>query len=135
VLVDTAAMRLITTPEALRRHLVTTNLFGDILSDERSGARGRPGPGPSGNIGRDAAIFEPVHGSAPDIAGPGIANPTATFLAVAMLLDYLGENQIANSVRQAVEGTLRDGIHTPDLGGRATTLAVIESVVERLARS
>jgi homoisocitrate dehydrogenase len=134
MLVDTAAMRLITAPERFDV-LVTTNLFGDILSDEAAALVGGLGLAPSGNIGQTHAIFEPVHGSAPDIAGQGTANPTATFLAVAMLLDYLGENQIANSVRQAVEGTLRDGIHTPDLGGRATTLAVIESVVERLARS
>jgi len=134
MLVDTAAMRLITDPERFDV-LVTTNLFGDILSDEAAALVGGLGIAPSGNIGQTHALFEPVHGSAPDIAGQGIANPIATFLAVAMLLDHLGEQQTAANVRQTVEATLRDGPHTPDLGGSATTTAVTQSVVERLARS
>ncbi len=134
MLVDAAAMRLITAPERFDV-LVTTNLFGDILSDEAAALVGGLGLAPSGNIGEEHALFEPVHGSAPDIAGQGIANPTATFLAVAMLLDHLGEAQVATNIRRAVEATLRDGPHTPDLGGKATTTAVTQSVVERLARS
>ncbi|HHX64945.1 MAG TPA: isocitrate/isopropylmalate dehydrogenase family protein [Chloroflexi bacterium] len=131
LLVDTAAMRLITSPETFDV-LVTTNLFGDILSDEAAALVGGLGLAPSGNIGEDTALFEPVHGSAPDIAGRGIANPAATFLAVAMMLDHLGQNEIASRVRTRVEATLREGILTPDLGGTATTEEVTRAVVDAL---
>ena len=120
VLVDTMAMRLITEPERFDV-LVTTNLFGDILSDEAAALVGGLGIAPSGNIGVSRAIFEPVHGSAPDIAGRGIANPVATLLAVAMMLDYLGESRWAGRARESVERVLRDGPRTPDLGGSAST--------------
>ena len=112
--------------------IVTTNLFGDILSDEAAGLVGGLGIAPSGNIGDGKALFEPVHGSAPDIAGRGIANPTATFLAVAMLLDYIGEGATAQRVRHAVDATLRDGVLTPDLGGCAHTEDVVKAVVQHL---
>ena len=127
MLVDTMAMRLITEPERFDV-IVTTNLFGDILSDEAAALVGGLGIAPSGNVGDHNAIFEPVHGSAPDIAGKGIANPVATFLAVAMLLDYLKEQPTAARVRAAVEHVLRTGPHTPDLGGRATTTEVTKAI-------
>ena len=131
MLVDTTAMRLVTDPERFDV-IVTTNLFGDILSDEAAGLVGGLGISPSGNIGDGKALFEPVHGSAPDIAGRGIANPTATFLAVAMLLDYISEKATAQRVRQAVDATLRDGILTPDLGGCAQTEDVVKAVIQHL---
>ena len=131
LLVDPAAMRLFTSPETFDV-LVSTNLVGDILSDEAAALVGGLGLAPSGNIGEDTALFEPVHGSAPDIAGRGIANPAATFLAVAMMLDHLGQNEIASRVRTRVEATLREGILTPDLGGTATTEEVTRAVVDAL---
>jgi len=131
MLVDTCAMRLITEPERFDV-LVTTNLFGDILSDEAAALVGGLGLAPSGNVGERQAIFEPVHGSAPDIAGKGIANPMATFLAVAMLLDHLGEGEMAARARGAVDQVLRGGPRTPDLGGDARTDEVTEAVIAGL---
>jgi homoisocitrate dehydrogenase len=131
MLVDTTAMRLVTDPERFDV-IVTTNLFGDILSDEAAALVGGLGIAPSGNIGEQGAIFEPVHGSAPDIAGKGIANPIATFLAAAMLLDHLGEAERAARVRAAVECVLRQGPHTPDLGGTAHTAEVTTAVIASL---
>ena len=133
-LVDAAAMRLITEPERFDV-IVTTNLFGDILSDEAAALVGGLGLAPSGNVGERAAVFEPVHGSAPDIAGRGIANPVATFYAVAMLLDYLGEGQAAGHLREAIVAVLRSDTRTPDLGGSATTSEVTERVLQHLHRS
>jgi homoisocitrate dehydrogenase len=127
LLVDTAAMRLITSPEQFDV-LVTTNLFGDILSDEAAALVGGLGLAPSANVGDSQAVFEPVHGSAPDIAGRGIANPTATFLAAAMLLDHIGAAAPAAAVRAAVRAALQAGIITPDLGGAATTDDVARAV-------
>ena len=134
MLVDAAAMRFITSPERFDV-VVTTNLFGDILSDEASALVGGLGLAPSANIGQDAAIFEPVHGSAPDIAGQGTANPMATFLAIAMMLDHLGETDCAQRLRQATSEVLRRGVTTPDLGGGATTRQVTATVVESYVRS
>jgi homoisocitrate dehydrogenase len=131
MLVDAAAMRLVSDP-ARFDVIVTTNLFGDILSDEAAALVGGLGLAPSANIGEHAAIFEPVHGSAPDIAGQGIANPMATFLAVTMLLDYFKEAERAARVRAAVEGVLRSDVRTPDLGGDATTDRVTEAVISGL---
>jgi homoisocitrate dehydrogenase len=131
MLVDTAAMRLITDPERFDV-IVTTNLFGDILSDEAAALVGGLGLAPSGNIGEERAIFEPVHGSAPDIAGKGIANPLATFLAAAMLLDFIDQRAAAERARRAVEHVLRAGPLTPDLGGTATTGQVTQEVIRNL---
>ncbi|MBI3961152.1 MAG: isocitrate/isopropylmalate dehydrogenase family protein, partial [Deinococcus sp.] len=131
VLVDTMAMRLVRDPESFDV-IVTTNLFGDILSDEAAGLVGGLGLAPSANIGERAAVFEPVHGSAPDIAGKGIANPMAAILAAAMLLDHLGEAEAAQAVTQAVETVLRQGPHTPDLGGQATTTQVTQAIIQAL---
>jgi isocitrate dehydrogenase (NAD+) len=114
--------------------IVTTNLFGDILSDECAGLVGGLGLAPGANIGEGAAIFEAVHGSAPDIAGKGIANPVALLLAAAMMLEHVGNNGLAATLRTAVDRTLReDGVRTRDLGGTATTREFAQAVVRRLA--
>lgn len=133
MLVDTAALRLVTHPEAFDV-LVTTNLFGDILSDEAAGLVGGLGLAPSANVGagRSPALFEPVHGSAPDIAGRGIANPVAAILAAAMLLDHLEEGERAARVYAAVEWVMRHGPHTPDMGGEASTAQVTEAIKRQI---
>ncbi|MCU0522482.1 MAG: isocitrate/isopropylmalate dehydrogenase family protein [Anaerolineae bacterium] len=134
MLVDTAALQLVVHPERFDV-IVTTNLFGDILSDEAAGLVGGLGLAPSANVGaaQSPALFEPVHGSAPDIAGRGIANPIAAFLAVAMLLEHIGDTDRAHSVRSAVAYSIRNGPRTPDLGGSAKTTDITE-VVESLVR-
>jgi homoisocitrate dehydrogenase len=131
MLVDTCAMELVRAPEQFEV-IVTTNLFGDILSDEACMFVGGLGVAASGNIGMEAAVFEPVHGSAPDLVGTGKANPTATFLASAMMLDHLGETEHAATLRKAVETCIAHGNITPDLGGDLTTNEMTESVIERL---
>ncbi len=121
LIVDNCAMQLVLQPEQFDV-IVTTNLFGDILSDEIAGLVGGLGLAPGGNIGTGCAVFEAVHGSAPDIAGKGIANPAAQMLAAAMMLDHLGELNAATRLRRAIVTTIRDaGIKTRDLGGRAST--------------
>jgi len=127
LLVDTMALRLVTDPERFDV-IVTSNLFGDILSDEAAGLVGGLGIAPSANLGDQGALFEPVHGSAPDIAGQGIANPVAAILAVAMLLDYIGDETRATTVRNAVHTALHTGPRTPDLGGTASTREVLLAV-------
>ncbi|KAB1196279.1 MULTISPECIES: 3-isopropylmalate dehydrogenase [Haloferax] len=112
--------------------IVCPNLAGDVLSDLAAGLVGGLGLLPSANIGPDTALFEPVHGSAPDIAGEGIANPAATILSAAMLLDYLDYGDEAEQVRAAVEGVLEDGPRTPDLGGDASTEDVTAAILDRL---
>lgn len=131
MLVDTCAMELVRAPEQFEI-IVTTNLFGDILSDEACMFVGGLGVAASGNIGVDAAVFEPVHGSAPTLAGTGRANPTATILAAAMMLDYLGEKEQAIRLRNAVESNIADGQVTPDLGGVLTTSQATEKIIQRL---
>lgn len=132
-LVDSFAMRLITEPERFDV-IVTTNLFGDILSDEAAALVGGLGLAPSANLGMEQAIFEPVHGSAPDIAGKGIVNPLATFLAVAMMLDFIGESNLAVRLRQVVEDVVRMGTVTPDLGGTANTQQVTDAIIAGMVR-
>ncbi len=134
MLVDSAAMRLITEPERFDV-LVTTNLFGDILSDEAAALVGGLGLAPSGNVGDDYAVFEPVHGSAPDIAGQGRANPVAAILAAAMLLAHLGVIPAAELIREAVGAVLAEGPHTPDLGGTATTDDVTRAIIAHMEES
>lgn len=133
MIVDTMAMHLVKDPENFDV-IVTTNMFGDILSDEASFWGGGLGMVASGNIGDEKAIFEPVHGSAPDIAGMGIANPLATFGAAAMLLEYLEERESAARLKGAVSHTLQKRILTPDLGGQATTGEVTQAVIQELVR-
>jgi isocitrate dehydrogenase (NAD+) len=109
-------------------------MFGDILSDEVSGLVGGLGLAPGANIGTKAAIFEAVHGSAPDIAGKGIANPSAQMLAAAMMLDHIGELDRARRIREAVADTIvRDKIRTRDLGGTASTEEFGRAVARRVA--
>ena len=131
IIVDAAAMKLVRNPESFDV-LVTTNLFGDILSDLMAGLVGGLGIAPSGNIGEQYAIFEPVHGSAPDIAGKGVANPIATILTASMMLTHLGEYATAQRLEQAVDKVLAEGPHTPDLGGKATTQELTKAVIEAL---
>ncbi|WP_267639877.1 3-isopropylmalate dehydrogenase [Haloarchaeobius amylolyticus] len=112
--------------------VVCPNLAGDVLSDLAAGLVGGLGLLPSANIGPENALFEPVHGTAPDIAGEGVANPGATVLSAAMLLEYLGYDEEGQRVRDAVEETLAEGPNTPDLGGDATTEEVTAAIVDRL---
>lgn len=130
-LMDALAMHLLLRPEEYGV-VVCPNLAGDMLSDLAAGLVGGLGLLPSANVGSDNALFEPVHGSAPDIAGEGIANPCATILSAAMLLEHLGYGDEAAAVRSAVEGVLADGPHTPDLGGDAATEDVTREIVSRL---
>ena len=133
MLVDVAAMWLVKDAQRFDV-IVTTNLFGDILSDEASGLIGGLGVAPSANVGAGrVAVCEPVHGSAPDIAGKGIANPVARFSSAAMLFDHWGEAAHGDRVRCAVAETVAAGIVTPDLGGRATTTQVTVAILDRLA--
>ncbi len=133
MLVDTCAMELVRAPEQFEV-IVTTNLFGDILSDEACMFVGGLGVAASANIGTDAAVFEPVHGSAPILVGTGRANPVATFLAAAMMLDYLNESESAEHLRNAVHACIANGKSTPDLGGRLRTSKVTESVIQKIKR-
>lgn len=130
--VDATAMYLITQPESFEV-IVTTNLFGDILSDEGAGLVGGLGLIPSANIGEDAALFEPVHGSAPDIAGKGIANPIAMMLSSVMMLRYIGEIEAADKFDAAILKVLNDAnVLTGDLGGNASTMEVAQAVKNNL---
>jgi len=130
-LMDALAMHLVMHPEDYGV-VICPNLAGDMLSDLSAGLVGGLGLLPSANVGSENALFEPVHGSAPDIAGEGVANPAAMILSAAMLLDHLEFGDEANRVREAVEGVLADGPRTPDLGGEASTTAVTDAVVGRL---
>jgi methanogen homoisocitrate dehydrogenase len=109
--------------------VVAPNLYGDILSDLGGALVGSLGLLPSANIGEKQAFFEPVHGSAPDIAGKGVANPIAAILSVAMLLDWLNRPEQARIVREAVETSVNENIKTADLGGNSTTAEVTEFLV------
>jgi homoisocitrate dehydrogenase len=131
LLVDSAAMNLVKSPQSFDV-LVTTNLFGDILSDEASALVGGLGVAPSANVGSGTPVFEPVHGSAPDIAGQGIANPVGALLSSVLMLERLGEPQAAERLRQAVLETLASGLRTADLGGTASTKQFTRAVCERL---
>jgi 3-isopropylmalate dehydrogenase len=130
--VDATAMYLITQPQNFEV-IVTTNLFGDILSDEGAGLVGGLGFIPSANIGENAALFEPVHGSAPDIAGKGIANPIAMMLSAIMMLRYIGENEAADRFDAAILKVLNESkTLTKDLGGSASTMEVTEAIKNNL---
>jgi homoisocitrate dehydrogenase len=124
-------MELVRAPEQFQV-LATTNLFGDIPSDEASMLVGGLGVACSGNIGDHLAVFEPVHGSALRLAGLGQANPSAALFSAALMLDYLGEAEQATRLRRAVETCLALAQATPDLGGSLSTLGMTERVVERL---
>jgi isocitrate dehydrogenase (NAD+) len=133
VIIDACAMKLVLNPWQFDV-LVTTNLFGDILSDLVAGLVGGLGMTPGANIGADAAIFEAVHGSAPDIAGQGIANPTALLLAAAMMLEHCRLPELAKRLRSGLDATLNvDGVRTGDVGGKSTTADFTRTLVARLA--
>lgn len=132
VIVDNMCMQLVMYPEKYDV-IVTENLYGDILSDLSAGLVGGLGLVPGANIGKDCAIFEAVHGSAPDIAGQGKANPIALILSAAMMLEYLKEQSAADRIRNAVGRALEknQGL-TPDLGGRGTTKTLTEAIINGL---
>jgi isopropylmalate/isohomocitrate dehydrogenase-like protein len=130
--VDVTAMRLVLKPNIFDV-IVTSNLFGDILSDESAGLVGGLGLAPSANIGTDYALFEPVHGSAPRLAGKGIANPMAAIMASKMMLDYLGESRWAERIENAIVTVLKEGkVLTPDLGGSSSTKQVTDAIINAL---
>ena len=129
---DATAMYLLTKPQEFDV-IVTSNLFGDILSDASAGLVGGLGLAPSGNIGDNHGIFEPVHGSAPDIAGNNISNPIAMLLSVSMMLEYLNEDYWAEKVKVACENVLEKGkVKTPDLGGNNKTMDVANEVIKEI---
>jgi len=131
-IVDAMAMKLVLHPERFDV-IVTTNLFGDILSDQISGLVGGLGLAPGANIGEHGAIFEAVHGTAPDIAGKNIANPGALMLAACMMLEHLGDIDRGRRIRRALEQTVREGkTVTSDLGGTATTDQFTEAIIAKL---
>jgi isocitrate dehydrogenase (NAD+) len=131
-IVDACAMELVMRPERFDV-IVTTNLFGDILSDLTSGLVGGLGLTPGANIGKHAAIFEAVHGTAPDIVDKGIANPTALMLAACQLLDHTGDTARGDRIKRAVESTLRERkTVTPDVGGTSTTEEYADAVIAKL---
>jgi isocitrate dehydrogenase (NAD+) len=133
LIVDNCCMQLVMRPEQFDI-IVTTNLFGDIISDLCAGLVGGLGLAPGANIGTDAAIFEAVHGSAPDIAGQGKANPCALLLGAAQMLDHLGMTDKATRLRDAINATLEAGeALTPDLGGRASTMDFARAIARRAA--
>ncbi|MDP9083927.1 MAG: isocitrate/isopropylmalate family dehydrogenase [Pseudomonadota bacterium] len=135
VIIDACAMKLVLNPWQFDV-LVTTNLFGDILSDLVAGLVGGLGMTPGANIGADAAIFEAVHGSAPDIAGKGVANPTALLLASAMMLDHCHLPHLAARLRTAVDETLNvDGARTGDLGGHTSTSDFTRALIGRIVNA
>jgi len=132
MIVDACAMKLVMNPWHFDM-IVTTNLFGDILSDLNAGLVGGLGMAPAGNIGKDAAIFEAVHGSAPDIAGKGIANPGALILAACMMLDHLDDHARAGRIRKALAAVVREGkTVTRDLGGTANTDQFTDAIIAAL---
>lgn len=131
MLVDSCAMQLIKKTEAFDI-IVTTNMFGDILSDEAAGLTGGLGVAASGNMGNSQGLFEPVHGSAPKYAGKNIANPTASFLSVAMMLDFLGEEKIAEKIRRSVTKVIMLGQTTQDLGGNLKSSEFTNKVIKNL---
>jgi isocitrate dehydrogenase (NAD+) len=132
LIVDNASMQLVARPETFDV-LVLPNLYGDIVSDLAAGLVGGLGVVPGGNIGEQHAVFESVHGSAPDIAGHGIANPTALLLSSVMMLQHIQEVAAADRLRHAVEEVYREGkTLTPDVGGKATTNEFADAVIAHL---
>jgi isocitrate dehydrogenase (NAD+) len=132
MIVDNTCMQLVMRPEQFDV-IVTTNLFGDIISDLCAGLVGGLGLAPGANIGADAAIFEAVHGSAPDIAGKGIANPVALLLGAIQMLEHLGKVEEARRLRAAIIASMQQRDHlTPDLGGSGTTMSFANAIASRI---
>jgi len=134
MLVDAAGYNLVVNPKRFDV-MVTTNLFGDILSDVAAGVVGSLGLCPSANLDDRYALFEPIHGSAPDIAGRGIANPIGAIRSAAMMLEWLGDFGKARMIEEAVTWALARGIRTPDLGGSSSTKEMACAIADRLARA
>ncbi len=134
MIVDAAAAALISKPKSFQC-IVTLNLYGDILSDEAAALTGGLGMAPSANIGDHFGLFEPVHGSAPDIAGKGIANPSATILSACLMLEFLKKMDAASRLQSALVQTLTEGDRTRDLGGTLDTMDFAHKVAERLTRN
>ena len=135
VLVDALAARMVRSPESLDV-IVASNLFGDILTDLAAAIQGGMGMAASANVAPGAGVpglFEPVHGSAPDIAGKGVANPCGSVWSAALLLEHLGEAEASARVVRALEDVCREGPRTRDLGGSATTAEVGDAIAARLA--
>jgi isocitrate dehydrogenase (NAD+) len=131
-IVDATAMQLVLDPHQFDV-IVTENMFGDILSDLTAGLVGGLGFAPGVNIGKDVAIYEAVHGSAPDIAGRGIANPSALLLGACLMLDQMGQHQTAGRIRTALKTVVTDGeVVTSDLGGTASTTAFADAIIEQI---
>jgi len=130
-IVDNTAMQMVVNPYQFDI-IVTENMFGDILSDEASGLIGGLGLAPGANIGKDVAIFEAVHGSAPDIAGQGIANPSAVILAGCMMFEHIGQHEVGARVRTGLVEALRSDVRTPDLGGSASTREFADQIIREL---
>ena len=131
ILIDNACMQLVSKPEQFDV-MVLPNLYGDIVSDLCAGLVGGLGVAPGGNIGVDRAVFEAVHGSAPDIAGTGIANPTAFLLSASLMLYYLGMAKSARRIESAMKTVLAEGVKTRDLGGTATTKEYTQAIIQAL---
>ena len=131
ILVDNVCMQLVQNPSQFDV-LVLPNLYGDIVSDLCAGLIGGLGVAQGANIGLDCAVFEPVHGSAPDIKGQNKANPTALLLSAVEMLKYIGENECANKIEKALFKTLENGVCTADLGGIATTSSFADAVIQNL---
>jgi isocitrate dehydrogenase (NAD+) len=132
LIIDNACMQTVLNPQQFDMMLLT-NLYGDIMSDLAAGLVGGLGMVPSGNIGAEAALFEAVHGTAPDIAGKGIANPTALLMSAIMMLDHIGETAAARNIESALRSVYRDGkTRTRDLGGSATTAEFTDAVINAL---
>jgi isocitrate dehydrogenase (NAD+) len=132
MIVDNTCMQLVMRPEQFDV-IVTTNLFGDIISDLCAGLVGGLGLAPGANIGLNAAIFEAVHGSAPDIAGKGVANPVALLLGAIQMLEHIGKVEEARRLRAAIVATMQQRDHlTPDLGGAGTTMGFAEAIRRHL---
>jgi isocitrate dehydrogenase (NAD+) len=132
LIIDNACMQMVLNPQQFDM-LLLTNLYGDIMSDLAAGLVGGLGMVPSGNIGAEVALFEAVHGTAPDIAGKGIANPTALLMSAIMMLDHIGETAAARSIENALHSVYREGkTLTPDLGGSAMTAEFTAAVIRAL---
>jgi isocitrate dehydrogenase (NAD+) len=134
LIIDNACMQMVLDPHQYDM-LLLTNLYGDIMSDLAAGLVGGLGIVPSGNIGEGAAIFEAVHGTAPDIAGKGIANPTALLMSAIMMLDHMGESAAARRIESALERVYREGTSlTKDVGGSASTSQFTQAVTSAMDR-
>jgi len=132
LIVDNACMQIVIDPQQFDI-LLLPNLYGDVMSDLAAGLVGGLGVVPSGNIGDEGAIFEAVHGTAPDIAGKGVANPTALLMSSILMLNYIGEASTADRVEQALWKVYREGKHlTRDLGGKASTMEFADAVIAAL---